>query len=119
MRALIVKPETGAESCGESFIDEIGATTTGIIRGIANRALLDRSRGAGDADDKMTEANSVSHLADKRAQHLARDFEVENGAAMNRPVYFNAARLAAQKFECFVTNGNDLTIVAVERHNGG
>jgi hypothetical protein len=34
-------------------------------------------------------------------------------------MHFNAARLTAQEFECFVTNGNDLTIVAIERHNGG
>ena len=36
VRALIVEPETRSDSRSESFIDEIRATTTSIVRGIAN-----------------------------------------------------------------------------------
>ena len=34
--ALIIERETRSDSCGESFVDEIRATTTSIMRGIAN-----------------------------------------------------------------------------------
>src|SRR5689334_11286506 len=66
----------------------------------------------------MTKANAIGYLADKRAQHFACDFEVVNRSAMDWPVYFNSARLAAQQLECLVTNADDLAVVAIERHHG-
>ena len=117
MRSFIIKRETRADSGRESLVDEIDATSTRIVRGIANRALLDIRRGARNTDYKMTEAKTVSHLSDKRPQHFPRDFEVVDGAAANWPVYFDTTRLAAKKLECLVTNANDLAIVAIERHD--
>ena len=53
----------------------------------------------------------------KRAQHFACDFEIVNGPALNGPVHFNSTRLAAQQLECFVTNGDDLAIIAIKRQH--
>src|SRR5215216_6751083 len=65
----------------------------------------------------MTEPKTVSHLADQSAQHFLRDLKIDNVAATNRPVHFNATRLAAQKLQRLVANANDLAIIAIERHN--
>src|SRR5689334_11604464 len=65
----------------------------------------------------MTEAKAVSHLADKTAQHLACDFEVENRSAVNGPVYFNPTRLTAQQLQGLVTNRDDLSVVTVHCNN--
>src|SRR5919205_2239343 len=116
MRALIVKRKSGAESGCEPFVNQIDATTTGVVRSITNRTLLDSGRGAGNADDKMAPANSVGNLANERPHHLLRDFEIENRAAADRTMYFDAARLAAEKFLRLVANRNDLAVIAIDRH---
>src|ERR1044072_839642 len=99
MCAFIVKSESGSDSRGESFVNQIDPATTCIVCSISNRALLNCSRRAGNTDDKMaTPVPTVplSHFRDAGTQHLPRDFEIEDRAGTDWPVYFDTAWLAAK-----------------------
>jgi hypothetical protein len=97
MRALVLKTQTSAKSRRQPFVNEIDATAAGITGRIANRTLFDGRRRTRYADDVVTTPLTVVNAADERPQHLPRDFEIEDRAAADRSMDFDAAWFAAQE----------------------
>src|SRR6185369_7029281 len=104
MRALVVKRKTGAESGSQAFVNQIDATAACFMHGVAYRTLLDCGRGTRNTHNVMSAAETISHVADERAQHFLRDFVVEDRARANGPMHLNAPRLASQQPQRFVSD---------------
>src|SRR6476619_2949985 len=107
MRTLIIEVESGSKSSRQPFVNEINATAARVLCCIDNGALLDCCYRAGDADDEMPTTISIHHTLQERAKHFLSDFEVQDGAAANRPVYFYSPWLASEALDRLMTNGDN------------
>src|SRR5689334_15749429 len=87
------------------------------MRCIAYRTLLNGRRRTRSANNEVSTPVTVSHTADERAQHFLRHFIIEDGARANRPMHFNAARLATEQPQRFVTDRNDFPVISVDGHD--
>jgi hypothetical protein len=66
----------------------------------------------------MTTPEALGNTADKRAQHLLRDFEIEDRAAADWSMDFDTAWFATEESSGLVAHRNHLPVVTIDCDDG-
>jgi hypothetical protein len=114
MCAFVVESQTRADSRRQSLVDQIYASASRIVYGIAHRTLFDGRCRSRNADNEMPALESIGHTADERAQHLLRHFEIVDRSRTNWAVDFDSARLTSEEPKGLVPDGDNFTVVAID-----